>query len=86
MSPATRLMEHAGTAVAAAVRAVAADQERLGKGPILVLCGPGNNGGDGLVAARRLGHLGLAVVAVLVATEARPTTRRRGAQLGPARR
>ncbi len=72
--PGARLMEHAGAAVAAAVRAVAADQERLGKGPVLVLCGPGNNGGDGLVAARRLGHLGLTVVAVLVATEARPTT------------
>ena len=57
-------MEHAGTAVAAAVRAVAADQGRLGVGPILVLCGPGNNGGDGLVAARRLGRLGLPVVAV----------------------
>ena len=72
--PGGRLMEHAGAAVAAAVRAVAADQGRLGKGPILVLCGPGNNGGDGLVAARWLGRQGLAVVAVLVATEARPTT------------
>jgi len=71
----TRLMEHAGTAVAAAVRAVAADQARLGQGPILVLCGPGNNGGDGLVAARRLGRLGLPVVAVLVSGEPRPTTR-----------
>ena len=70
----SRLMEHAGTAVAAATRAVAEDQGRLSAGPILVLCGPGNNGGDGLVAARRLGRLGLPVVAVLVATEERPTT------------
>ena len=73
-------MEHAGTAVAAAVRAVAADQDRLGKGPILVLCGPGNNGGDGLVAARRLGRLGLPVVAVLVSRPRparRPPTRPR---------
>ncbi len=72
--PGARLMEHAGTAVAAATRAVADDQGRLTAGPILVLCGPGNNGGDGLVAARRLARLGLPVVAVLVATEERPTT------------
>jgi ADP-dependent NAD(P)H-hydrate dehydratase / NAD(P)H-hydrate epimerase len=72
--PGARLMEHAGTAVAAAVRAVAADQERLSLGPVLVLCGPGNNGGDGLVAARRLGRIGLPVVAVLVSGENRPGT------------
>ncbi len=70
----TRLMEHAGTAVAAAVRAVAEDQGRLGHGPILILCGPGNNGGDGFVAARKLARLGLPVVAVLVASEGRPGT------------
>src|SRR4051794_41961281 len=43
--PGERLMEHAGTAVAAAVRAIAADQDRPADAPILVLCGPGNNGG-----------------------------------------
>ncbi|MFI5198896.1 MAG: NAD(P)H-hydrate epimerase [Candidatus Limnocylindrales bacterium] len=73
--PGTRLMEHAGTAVAAAVRAVALDQGRLGRGPILVLCGPGNNGGDGFVAARHLAHLGLPVIVVLVAAEPKPGTR-----------
>src|SRR5512135_3146857 len=31
------LMEHAGTAVAAAVRALAIDTERWGRGPILIL-------------------------------------------------
>ncbi len=67
-----RLMEHAGTAVAAAVRALAVDTERWGTGPILVLCGPGNNGGDGLVAARQLARHGATVVVVLVAPEARP--------------
>jgi ADP-dependent NAD(P)H-hydrate dehydratase / NAD(P)H-hydrate epimerase len=68
------LMEHAGTAVAAAARALAEATGRLDRGPFLVLCGPGNNGGDGLVAARRLARAGFAVVAVLVSSEARPGT------------
>ncbi len=67
-----RLMEHAGTAVAAAVRALAVDTERWGTGPIVILCGPGNNGGDGFVAARRLALAGGQVVVAVVATEARP--------------
>jgi hydroxyethylthiazole kinase-like uncharacterized protein yjeF len=68
-----RLMEHAGTAVAASVRALAVDTERWGKGPIVILCGPGNNGGDGYVAARRLALHGGRVVVAVVATEARPS-------------
>lgn len=47
------LMARAGEAVAAAVRRLAAGAE------VLVLCGPGNNGGDGYVAAatlKRAGH------------------------------
>ena len=44
------MMERAGTAVAAAIGARVAVKNRR----VLVLVGPGNNGGDGLVAARAL--------------------------------
>jgi ADP-dependent NAD(P)H-hydrate dehydratase / NAD(P)H-hydrate epimerase len=67
-----RLMEHAGTAVAAAVKALAVDTDRWAKGPIVILAGPGNNGGDGYVAARRLALNGGNVVVAVVASEARP--------------
>ena len=66
------LMENAGCAVAAAVKALAVKTGRWQKGPILILCGPGNNGGDGFVAARHLSRQGARVVAVLVGTEGRP--------------
>jgi ADP-dependent NAD(P)H-hydrate dehydratase / NAD(P)H-hydrate epimerase len=47
------LMERAGTAVADAVAARHADRKR-----IAVVAGPGNNGGDGFVAARLLAERG----------------------------
>jgi NAD(P)H-hydrate epimerase len=70
--PQERLMEHAGTAVAAAVRALATDLGRWGNGPIVIMCGPGNNGGDGYVAARRLALAGAQVIVAIVASAARP--------------
>ena len=52
-----QLMELAGLSVAEAVYQVLSPKE--GKKPrILLVCGPGNNGGDGLVAARHLVFFG----------------------------
>jgi NAD(P)H-hydrate epimerase len=67
-------MEQAGVAVAAAARALLVSAERSLHGRLLVLCGPGNNGGDGLVAARYLAGIGIASEVVLLAGEGRPTT------------
>lgn len=50
-----QLMELAGLSVASAISEVYKVQEYS---RILVICGPGNNGGDGLVAARHLHHFG----------------------------
>jgi len=60
----TTLMERAGAALAEAVRLYAGPRETL------ILCGPGNNGGDGYVAAR---HLKAAGYPVRVAALAEPS-------------
>lgn len=62
--PGTDLMDKAGAAVVHAIR------QRWSPRPVTVLCGPGNNGGDGYVVARLLGQAGwLVTVASLVPIE-----------------
>ncbi len=63
------LMENAGLEVARAVR------RRIGHLPgvrVVVLVGPGNNGGDGLVAARHLHRWGARVLAYLCGSRPSP--------------
>lgn len=64
-TPVEELMERAGKGAAEAIWRFA------GPLPALVLCGPGNNGGDGYVIARELAARG---VAVRVAALGEPTT------------
>ncbi|HUA13761.1 MAG TPA: NAD(P)H-hydrate dehydratase [Verrucomicrobiae bacterium] len=60
--PSLTLMENAGAAVAEHVLAYHSAARR-----IVVLCGKGNNGGDGFVAARRLHQKGKTVQVILLA-------------------
>ncbi len=66
--PSNVLMENAGKAIAEEIRRIigAIDQQR-----ILLLIGPGNNGGDGLVAARHL-HDWRAKVSVYLCSQRPP--------------
>jgi NAD(P)H-hydrate epimerase len=71
------LMETAGSAVAAAIR------DRLGSARarrVLILVGPGNNGGDGLVAARRLHDDGADVRVYLLAQRSETDENLKGVQ------
>jgi len=66
--PSALLMENAGKALADVARTVAGPDGRFS-----VVCGPGNNGGDGLVAARFLRESGAKVAVTLVGDAARLT-------------
>jgi len=61
--PSLTLMENAGKSVADFIASRFPDFRRR---PIVVLCGKGNNGGDGFVAARHLLKMGAKVQAYLV--------------------
>jgi len=59
-APSLELMETAGRSVAEAVAGLSPE------GPVRVVCGKGNNAGDGLVAARYLAETGYEVEALLL--------------------
>jgi NAD(P)H-hydrate epimerase len=62
----TELMEAAGTALAEAVA------ELSPEGPVRIICGKGNNGGDGQIAARRLAAMGFEVETALLWSDGAP--------------
>ncbi|MFP2924736.1 NAD(P)H-hydrate dehydratase [Pyxidicoccus sp. 3LG] len=70
--PSALLMENAGRGLAEVARSVAGPEGRF-----TVLCGPGNNGGDGLVAARFLQEGRARVTVALVGDAAKLTAESR---------
>jgi ADP-dependent NAD(P)H-hydrate dehydratase / NAD(P)H-hydrate epimerase len=75
-TPVETLMERAGVAAAEAVWRFA------GPLPTLVLCGPGNNGGDGYVIARALSERGVSVRVAALAEPQSPAARSAAGEYG----
>ncbi len=73
------LMENAGKAVAEAVRRILG---KISQQPVLFLIGPGNNGGDGIVAARHLSDWGAKVSLCLCSERAEDTNLRQVRERG----
>ena len=72
------LMENAGRGAAEVLRRLVEDLPRRPRSPtprVGIVCGPGNNGGDGFVVARHLANAGIRVRVYLAA----PADRVRGA-------
>lgn len=63
-----QLMELAGLSVAQAIVNI---YENLAN--VLIVCGPGNNGGDGLVCARHLCQFGFKVKVLLISGKREPS-------------
>lgn len=61
-TPSSLLMERAGSAVALRLKALFHDRKR----PVVFFCGPGNNGGDGFVAAVKMAAAGYSSVRVVL--------------------
>jgi len=70
-APSVELMENAGRGAALVIADIYRELDLAGD--VLILCGGGNNGGDGLVAARHLTSVGIPVAVYIVASESRIT-------------
>jgi hydroxyethylthiazole kinase-like uncharacterized protein yjeF len=67
--PGMVLMENAGLHVAQAVKEVFIKQKKYSDKCVAIICGKGNNGGDGFVAARHLANDGYSVDVFVLAKE-----------------
>ena len=69
--PSIVLMENAGRGAAEIILGVLGAQRRVG--PVAIVCGAGNNGGDGFVVARHLAIAGVELRVIFVGDEAKLT-------------
>ena len=67
--PGIVLMENAARSAAESIHAALLDPEQA---KVVVLCGPGNNGGDGFVIARHLKNAGVNVAVIMATPREKP--------------